>query len=236
MSGQLQQFVARIERLEEERKTIAGDISEVYKEAKANGFDVKILRKVIAKRKKSSADLQEEEAMIDVYMASLGANVGDVQTFTRKDGVKVTYERVSHDPVTGEITESNSGAVDASSAPDAAGEIPSKDCPAANHSDDGVRSTISDQADGEGATSPSANPSAGVIAIEPQATACDPVAGNVTPAVPDSDSVVPHGAVTQAVEDSPGMPSSTADLDDLAIPPFLKRSPPPVAPIERVFP
>jgi uncharacterized protein (UPF0335 family) len=70
--GQLRTIVERIERLEEEKKTIAGDIKEVYAEAKANGFDTKVLRKVITIRKKDAAERQEEESMIDVYMAALG--------------------------------------------------------------------------------------------------------------------------------------------------------------------
>jgi uncharacterized protein (UPF0335 family) len=70
--GQLRALVERIERLEEEKKTIAGDIKEVYAEAKGNGFDTKILRKVISLRKKDQAERQEEEAMLDVYLAALG--------------------------------------------------------------------------------------------------------------------------------------------------------------------
>jgi uncharacterized protein (UPF0335 family) len=70
--GQLRTIVERIERLEEEKKTIAGDIKEVYAEAKGNGFDTKILRKVISLRKKDVAERQEEESMIDVYLAALG--------------------------------------------------------------------------------------------------------------------------------------------------------------------
>ena len=70
--GQLKSIVERIERLEEEKKTIAADIKEVYAEAKGNGFDTKVLRKVISLRKKDAAELQEEEAMIEVYLAALG--------------------------------------------------------------------------------------------------------------------------------------------------------------------
>jgi uncharacterized protein (UPF0335 family) len=70
--GQIRSIVERIERLEEEKKTIAGDIKEVYAEAKGNGFDIKILRKVISLRKKDASDRQEEEAMIDLYLAALG--------------------------------------------------------------------------------------------------------------------------------------------------------------------
>jgi uncharacterized protein (UPF0335 family) len=70
--GQLKAIVERIERLEEEKKAIAGDIKEVYAEAKANGFDTKILRKVISLRRKEAAERAEEQSMLDVYMAALG--------------------------------------------------------------------------------------------------------------------------------------------------------------------
>ena len=69
--GQLRALVERIERLEEEKKTITGDIKEVYSEAKSNGFDVKILRKVVALRRMDRDELQEE-ALLDVYLAALG--------------------------------------------------------------------------------------------------------------------------------------------------------------------
>ena len=72
--GQLKSIV---ERIEEEKKTIAGDIKEVYAEAKANGFDTKILRKVISLRKKDAAEREEEESMLDVYLAALGMIPGD---------------------------------------------------------------------------------------------------------------------------------------------------------------
>jgi uncharacterized protein (UPF0335 family) len=61
-----------MERLEEEKKTSAGDIKEVYAEAKANGFDTKILRKVISIRKKDRHEREEEEAVLDLYMQALG--------------------------------------------------------------------------------------------------------------------------------------------------------------------
>jgi uncharacterized protein (UPF0335 family) len=72
INAQLKSIVERIERLEEEKKTIAGDIKEVYAEAKAYGFDTKILRKVVALRKKETAQRAEEEAMLEVYMSALG--------------------------------------------------------------------------------------------------------------------------------------------------------------------
>jgi uncharacterized protein (UPF0335 family) len=70
--GQLKSIIERIERLEEEKKTIAGDIKEVYAEAKGHGFDTKIIRKVISLRKKDAAERQEEEQVLDLYLQALG--------------------------------------------------------------------------------------------------------------------------------------------------------------------
>lgn len=69
---QLKSIVQRIERLEEEKKTIADDIKEVYSEAKANGYDVKVLRKVISIRKRDLRERREEEAVLDLYLQAVG--------------------------------------------------------------------------------------------------------------------------------------------------------------------
>jgi uncharacterized protein (UPF0335 family) len=69
---QLRSFVERIERLEEEKKTIADDIKDVYGEAKAMGFDAKVLRKVVAIRKQDENDRLEQEAILDTYLHALG--------------------------------------------------------------------------------------------------------------------------------------------------------------------
>ena len=68
----LRSFIERIERLEEERATIAVDIREVYAEAKANGFDPKIMRQVVKLRKMESGDRREQEAMLEIYKEALG--------------------------------------------------------------------------------------------------------------------------------------------------------------------
>lgn len=70
--NQLRQFVEQIERLEEEKKALAGDIRDKFAEAKAVGFDVKALRKIMGLRKKSKADREEEEAVLATYMHALG--------------------------------------------------------------------------------------------------------------------------------------------------------------------
>ena len=69
---QLRSFIERIERLEEEKKTIADDIKDVYGEAKSTGFDSKILKKVIAIRKQDKDERMEQEAILDTYLAALG--------------------------------------------------------------------------------------------------------------------------------------------------------------------
>ena len=69
---QLKSIVERIERLEEEKRTIADDIKEVYAEAKGNGYDSKVLRKVIALRKRDLNERKEEEAILDLYLQAVG--------------------------------------------------------------------------------------------------------------------------------------------------------------------
>lgn len=69
---QLRQFIEQLERLEEEKKAIAADIKEKFAEAKALGFDVKIMRRVLQLRRKSQADRDEEEAILETYLHALG--------------------------------------------------------------------------------------------------------------------------------------------------------------------
>jgi uncharacterized protein (UPF0335 family) len=68
----LRSIVERIERLEEERKALGSDIKDIYAEAKSAGFDVKVLRQLIRIRKQDSAEVEEQETMLDVYRRSLG--------------------------------------------------------------------------------------------------------------------------------------------------------------------
>ena len=68
----LKAFVERIERLEEEKKTIADDIRDVYAEAKANGFDTKALRTIVRLRKQDVDERKEHEAILETYMHALG--------------------------------------------------------------------------------------------------------------------------------------------------------------------
>lgn len=69
---QLRAFLERIERMEEEKAAIAADIKEIYAEAKGNGFDTKILRKIVTIRKQDANERMEQEAILDLYMGALG--------------------------------------------------------------------------------------------------------------------------------------------------------------------
>lgn len=71
-SNELRQFVERIERLDAEKKDIAEQQKEVMAEAKARGYDTKVLRKVIALRKRDADDIAEEEAVLEMYKEALG--------------------------------------------------------------------------------------------------------------------------------------------------------------------
>ena len=69
---QLRAVVERIERIEEEKKAISDDIRDIYAEAKANGFDTKVLRQVIRMRKPDTSERQEQDAIRELYLQALG--------------------------------------------------------------------------------------------------------------------------------------------------------------------
>jgi len=81
VSGEkLRQIVARIEKLEEEKLEVADCIREAYGEAKGFGYDVKVLRQLIKIRKADRAELEEQEAILDVYMHAMGMIPGSEET------------------------------------------------------------------------------------------------------------------------------------------------------------
>jgi len=73
-AGRLKLLIERIERLEEEKKGIADDIKDVYAEAKAVGYDPKIMRKVVSLRKMDTHDRREQDDLLDTYKSALGMN------------------------------------------------------------------------------------------------------------------------------------------------------------------
>lgn len=75
----LQRLVQQIERLEEEKKGISEDITDKYAEAKAMGFDVKVLRQVIRLRKQSKTERDEQQAVLETYLHALGMFAVDMQ-------------------------------------------------------------------------------------------------------------------------------------------------------------
>jgi len=98
----LRSYVERIERLEGEIAELNADKSDVYKEAKGNGFDVKIIRKCVAIRKQDPAALTEEEALVELYMAAIEGRRPHVHVHEAP-----AREEAPHDPVTGEIHDLN---------------------------------------------------------------------------------------------------------------------------------
>lgn len=69
---QIRAFVERIERMEEEKASVAADIKEIFAEAKGNGFDTKALRRVIKLRKMDQGEREQQDALVDLYMVALG--------------------------------------------------------------------------------------------------------------------------------------------------------------------
>ena len=69
---QLRSFIERIERLEEEKRTLSADIKDVYAEAKGSGFDIAIMRQIIRIRRMDQDDVDERETLLDIYKRALG--------------------------------------------------------------------------------------------------------------------------------------------------------------------
>jgi uncharacterized protein (UPF0335 family) len=72
----LRSFIERVERLEEEKAALSADIREVYAEAKASGFDPRIMRQVVRLRRMESSDREEQEALLETYKTALGMGGG----------------------------------------------------------------------------------------------------------------------------------------------------------------
>lgn len=71
-AAQLKAFIERIERMEEERRGLSDDIKDIYAEAKGNGFDAKVLRKIVAIRKQDQNERREQEEILGLYMQAIG--------------------------------------------------------------------------------------------------------------------------------------------------------------------
>lgn len=69
---EVMQYINRIEKLEEEKRATSEDIKSVYAEVKATGYDAKIIRKLVAIRRKSKEERQEEETLLELYMTAIG--------------------------------------------------------------------------------------------------------------------------------------------------------------------
>ena len=71
-TDRLRSIIERVERLEEERKALAGDIKDIFSEAKSAGFDVKVIKEIIKLRKQEPAEVEERETLLDIYRRALG--------------------------------------------------------------------------------------------------------------------------------------------------------------------
>ncbi|GAN55122.1 DUF2312 domain-containing protein [Tanticharoenia sakaeratensis] len=71
-ADRLRSIIERVERLEEERKALGGDIKDIFAEAKSAGFDVKVIRQIIRLRRQEPAEVQEQETLLDIYRRALG--------------------------------------------------------------------------------------------------------------------------------------------------------------------
>ncbi|MCP1244317.1 DUF2312 domain-containing protein [Acetobacter lambici] len=71
-ADRLRSIIERVERLEEERKALTGDIKDIFTEAKSAGFDVKVIRQIIRMRKQEPSEIEEQETLLDIYRRALG--------------------------------------------------------------------------------------------------------------------------------------------------------------------
>lgn len=84
-ADQIRAFVERIERLEEERKSLGDDIGEVYAEAKGNGFDKKVLKRIVRIRAMNRDEYLEQEALLELYLTALGMDASHAGARARED-------------------------------------------------------------------------------------------------------------------------------------------------------
>lgn len=71
-ADRLRSGVERIEALEQERRTLGADIKDIYTEMKSAGFDVAVIRKIVAERKREPAEVEEQETLLELYRRALG--------------------------------------------------------------------------------------------------------------------------------------------------------------------
>lgn len=71
-ADRLRSLIERVERLEEEKKALAGDIKDIYAESKNAGFDVKVMRQIIKERAQEPAEVEKQLSLLDVYRRALG--------------------------------------------------------------------------------------------------------------------------------------------------------------------
>lgn len=224
--AQLRAFVERIERIEADIKDLNGDKSEVYKELRGCGFDVKAVRAVVAKRKLDTADREERDAMFELYWSALNGTGTEHATRVhvheasyseakgRGDAVGKT-DAISFDPETGELTDNQKSEPCLGHATEHSAYVGT--APDENPAQDDVGATAS--------STNSAHKPAGDLAADngDKDRGSFPVGG---PVHSHSPAAIPLGAANSAggaPSSSPASPARHSDDIDLTIPAFLRR-------------
>lgn len=202
-NGQLRSLVERIERANEEKAAIQADIAEIYAECKAFGFDKKIVRKVVQIRAQDSAQRQEEEALVDLYMSALGMTPHE----TAGPPPRLARPEPSQAPV---------GAADNSGEPPCKPAAPGATAPM-TAGEAGEAANKSENRSSEAKAQPTAP-------AEPDGAGEDDVPVSASPAQTDSAGGSPSGAESEAQGASvDAEPLPAPATDDLEVPAFMDR-------------
>lgn len=202
--AQLRAFVERIERIEADIKDLNGDKSEVYKELRGCGFDVKAVRAVVAKRKLDTADREERDAMFDLYWSALnGTGTEDsTRVHVHEAGLSYSQSGLSY------AEEKGRGEADTSH-----GKIPVLEPGEMDRATEGSFETGSEAAENARKAIPAGPEDGSVIHAG---------AGEIPATNSNSPAAIPLGAANSAGE-APSSPASPARHSDEDIPAFLRR-------------
>lgn len=238
-ADRLKSFVERIERLEEEKAALAGDLRDIYAEVKGVGYDTKTVRKVVKLRGMDAADRAEQEALLDVYKHALGMAVELVGSgLSLREAARATgaskssihralaVPAVSHDPATGEVIEINPGeGEDGTAKPVGQSSPPEAPLERGNAKPSRDGEASADERDASASSSPpescgSTEGRAGQL-LAPD---CQLAGSEQSQASQTHKDRKTAGTPEMAASGTAGVESGPQDTDPLTIPPFLRRS------------
>lgn len=246
--AQLRAFVERIERIEADIKDLNGDKSEVYKELRGCGFDVKAVRAVVAKRKLDTADREERDAMFDLYWSALNGtgtedatrvHVHEGQSYADQKGRGGNHldpsvskassaetgekEITSFDPETGELTDNQESEANPARSSAYVGTAPDEN----PTQDDAVAPTSSTNSTISGGNGPAAAGSATDEASTSYAPAINSHSQEILPPADTAGGVVPPAPPATLSDDEPFQPPAFLERDYSdpgPIPDFMRRT------------